>query len=30
MKEELLFVGIPGYYDGYAPISEITLAGGDR
>ena len=30
MKEELLFVGIPGYYDGYAPISEITRAGGDR
>jgi gluconate 2-dehydrogenase gamma chain len=29
MKEELLFVGIPGYYDGYASIAEITRAGGD-
>ena len=27
MKEELLFVGIPGYYDGFAPISEISRAG---
>ncbi len=28
MKEELLFVGIPGRYDGYAPLSEISRAGG--
>ena len=28
MKEELLFVGIPGRYDGYAPLSEISRTGG--
>ena len=27
MKEELLFVGIPGRYDGYVPLSEISRAG---
>ena len=28
MKEEMLFVGIPGRYDGYAPLSEISRARG--
>ena len=28
MKEELLFVGLPGRYDGYAPLSQISRAGG--
>jgi gluconate 2-dehydrogenase gamma chain len=28
MKEELMFVGIPGRYDGYAPLSEISRGGG--
>ncbi|MCH7663222.1 MAG: gluconate 2-dehydrogenase subunit 3 family protein, partial [Chloroflexi bacterium] len=28
MKEEMLFVGIPGRYDGYTPLSEISRAGG--
>ena len=28
MKEEMLFVGIPGRYDGYTPLSQISRAGG--
>jgi hypothetical protein len=28
MKEEMLFVGIPGRYDGYVPLSQISRAGG--
>jgi glucoside 3-dehydrogenase (cytochrome c) hitch-hiker subunit len=28
MKEEMLFVGLPGRYDGYAPLAQITRAGG--
>ena len=28
MKEELLFVGLPGRYDGYAPLTQISRAGG--
>ncbi len=28
MKEEMLFVGVPGRYDGFVPLSEISRAGG--
>lgn len=28
MKEEMMFVGLPGRYDGYAPLSEISRAEG--
>lgn len=28
MKEEMLFVGMPGRYDGYTPLSQISRAGG--
>ena len=28
MKEELLFVGLPGRYDGYAPLTQISRVGG--